>query len=139
MESSDEENVLIDVTWNKVLVDRMDLWISRSHRLSVFILIFFKAVGPVQDVPTAQGPTVVTSMRLTPSSSYAASEVGPPNLILKGLGALSEKDAVVVGPLHVKGLSPSVKGPNQRSRWCVEVARGQGNLDTATKPLLRIL
>jgi len=60
----------------------------------------------VQDVPTAQGPTVVTSMRLTPSSSYAASEVGPPNLILKGLGALSEKDAVVVGPLHVKGLSP---------------------------------
>ncbi len=73
--------------------------------LSWFVyLIFFKAVGPVQDVPTAQGPTVVTSMRLTPSSSYAASEVGPPNLILKGLGALSEKGAVVVGPLHVKGL-----------------------------------
>ncbi len=77
----------------------MDLKIPSS---GFVFQIFF--VGPVLDVPTAQGPTVVTSMRLTPSSSYAASEVGPPNLILKGLGALSEKDAVVVGPLHVKGL-----------------------------------
>ncbi len=102
MESSDEENVFINNTWNQDFDGSM--YGSQDPIVLFRVSVFFKAVGPVQDIPTTQGPTVVTSMRSTPSSSYAASEVGPPNLILKGLGALSEKGAVVVGPLHVKGL-----------------------------------
>ena len=132
MEAHEEEEFLLDYDWDEEIDGPMPGTIDYSLPVLSNKLL---SDGPVQDVPTARDSTVVTVMGLTRPSHVVESASNPG---LQGLEGSPEKDAVVVGPLHVKGFHSitTKKRPNQRSRLRAKAVRAQGNLGTAAMPLL---
>ena len=137
MISQEEEDPLIDYSW-----DEEELGPIEGYGRSYVIPATKNNLsdGPVQVLPTARGAARVTSVGLTSPPNDAASDDGLLDLALPGSSEAAEGDAMVVGPLHDKGLKslPTTKRPNQRSRLRARAVRAQGNLGTAAKPLLRM-
>ena len=97
MISQEQEELLLDYDWDEDIDGPMPGY-SRSDGHVISSNLLFN--GPVQDVPTARGSTVVTSMGLTSPSKDAASDDGLLDLVLSGSSEASAGDAMVVGPLH---------------------------------------
>jgi hypothetical protein len=103
MISQEEDEVLVDYDWDEETDGPINGYPS-SCVIPDSNLLFN---GPVQDVPTARGSTVVTSMGLTSPSKDAASDEGLLDLVLPGSSEASAGDVMVVEPLHERGLKSS--------------------------------
>ena len=86
MESQEEEEILVDYTWDEEVDGPMP---GYSSSYVPPVSINYLSNGPVQDVPTARGAAVVTSMGLTSPSKDAASD-GLLDPLLPGSSEASE-------------------------------------------------
>ena len=92
MISQEEEDPLIDYSWDEEELGPINGYTS-SYVLPANNN--YLSNGPVQDVPTARGSTVVTSMGLTSPSKDAASDDGLLDLVLPGSSEASAGDVMV--------------------------------------------